>query len=219
VLTGLKGKTAVFLFTDGKFSETRGTKKPVQIARELAQAHDVSFYLISSATAAAEKGLLEAVAKVNASSRVIPLAAFTDFPSYLSGALYTLKTTTYERLKPNTQVVGFVTDDMLFDFNSPVIRSDYHEKLGMLGAFLQKNPDAYVVTAGFSDSIGNEEYNLGLSERRASGVKQYLVDTFGIDADRIVPLWFGELNPVGDNATKEGRRLNRRVEIAVGGIN
>jgi OOP family OmpA-OmpF porin len=219
LLTGLSGKTVVFIFTDGNFSQTRGTKKPLQIAQELAKSHDVSFYLVSSATAKAEKGLLQAVSKVNASSRVVPLAAFMDYPSYISGALFTVKTTSYVRLKPTTQVIGFLTNDMLFDFDSPTIRSEYIEKLDMLGAFLQKNPSAYVVAAGFSDSIGDEEYNLGLSERRTSSVKRYLVKNFGIEMDRIVPQWFGELNPVGDNATTTGRKLNRRVEITVGGIN
>ena len=219
VLPGLKGKTVVFMFTDGIFSKTYGTKKPIQIAQELAAAHDVSFYLISSATAAVEKELLEGVAKVNAASRVIPLADVMDYPDYISGALFTVKTTAYVRLKPVTEVVGFIANDMLFDFDSPAIRSEYNEKLDLLGAFLLENPDAHAVVAGFSDSTGDAEYNLALSALRALSVELYLVSNFDINPARIVPLWFGELNPVGDNATREGRQLNRRVEIAVGGIN
>ena len=157
-------------------------------------------------------------ARASTCSRVIPLTAFMDNPLYLSGALFTVKTSSYVRLKPTTQVVGVVADNMLFDYNSPAIRSEYNEKLDMLGDYLQKNPDAYVVAGGFADSTGEEEYNLALSERRAASVKDYLVNTFSIDANRIVTLWFGELNPVADNATDEGRQLNRRVEIAVGGL-
>jgi outer membrane protein OmpA-like peptidoglycan-associated protein len=156
---------------------------------------------------------------VNASSRAIPLAAFMAYPSYHSGALFTVKTTAYVRLRPTTQVVGFVANDMLFDWDSPAIRSDYFEKLDMLGDFLQKNPSAYVVAAGFSDSTGDAEYNLELSARRTLSFMAYLAGNFGIDPIRIVPLWFGELNPVGDNTTRSGRQLNRRVEIAVAGIN
>lgn len=81
--------------------------------------------------------------------------------------------------------------------------------------FLQQNPDAYVVVAGYTDSVADEEYNLGLSERRAETVKRALTNA-GIDGDRVVTLWFGEFNPVGDNATEEGRALNRRVRLAVG---
>ena len=52
------------------------------------------------------------------------------------------------------------------------------KKLDMLGDYLQKNPDAYVVAGGFADSSGDEEYNLALSERRAASVKDYLVNRF-----------------------------------------
>ena len=216
VVAGLSGKTAVIVFTDGTSSVVRGTKKPLQIAQEIVKDRDICFYLISSATEAVNAQLLESVSKVNACSRVIPLAAFMDNPLYLSGALFTVRTSSYVRLKPTTQVVGVVADDMLFDYDSSTIRSEYNEKLDMLGDYLQKNPEAYVVAAGFADSAGDDEYNLWLSKRRANNVKNYLVSTFNIDMNRVVPLWFGELNPVADNATEEGRQRNRRVEIAVG---
>ena len=88
----------------------------------------------------------------------------------------------------------------------------------MLGQFLQTTPSAFVVAAGFADNSGDEEYNLWISERRVANFKTYLVDNFAINGDRIVTLWYGELNPVADNETEEGRQLNRRVEVAVGGL-
>jgi OmpA-OmpF porin, OOP family len=218
VMAGLSGRTAVIIFTDGKFTVQRGIKKPLQIAQEIAREHDVDFYLISSATMDADKQLLAAVSKVSAGSRVVPLATFLDNPLYLSGALFIVKTTAYARLKPVTKVVGAVADPILFDFNSAELRPEYDEKKTMLVDFLQKNPNAYVVTAGFTDSAGSEEYNLGLSQRRAESVKRALTDA-GIDGDRIVTLWYGELDPIADNATEEGRQQNRRVEMAIGGIN
>jgi OOP family OmpA-OmpF porin len=216
VVTGLSGKTAIIMFTDGKVTRTRGTKKPLQIAQEIARDRDVCFYLISSATEAVNEQLLASVSNINTCSRVIPLTAFMDNPLYLSGALFTVKTSSYERLVPVTQVVGFVTNDMLFDFDSSVIRGEYEAKLDQLGSYLKGNPNAYVVAAGYTDSIGPEEYNLALSERRAESFKSRLVNNYGIDANRIVTLWFGDFNPVADNATSQGRRLNRRVEVAVG---
>ena len=216
VLAGLTGKTAIIMFTDGKISRAQKAKRPLQIVQEIAQDHDVCFYLISSATADVEKQLLDAVSTINACSRVIPMAAFMDNPTYLSGGLFTVKTTAYERLVPATRVVGFEANDMLFDFNSSDIRGEYTDKLAMLEDYLQKNPDAFVVAAGFSDSVGDEEYNLALSERRASSFKDYLVNNFNIDTNRIVTLWYSEINPVADNATDEGRQRNRRVEVAVG---
>ena len=219
VVAGLSGKTVVFMFTDGTYNRVRGTKKPLQIAQEIVKDKDVCFYLISSADEQAEKQVVNAVTQINSCSRVIPLATFLDNPQYTSGALFIVRTTAYERLIPTTEVVGVVADDMLFDFNSSDIRGEYNEKLAILGDYLQKNPAAFVVAAGFTDSVGSEEYNLWLSERRASRVKDYLVNKFNIDMDRIVTQWYGELNPAADNATEEGRQLNRRVEIAVGGIN
>jgi OOP family OmpA-OmpF porin len=205
----------VILFTDGTATRVRGPKSALQIAKEIAQDHDVCYYLISSATDDVNAKLLETVSKVNACSRVVPLNAFLDNPQYIGGALFTVKTTSYERLVPVTQVVGAKADNVLFDFNSADLRAEYGEKLKMLGDFLQQNPDAYVVAAGYADSVGDEEYNLGLSQRRAESIKSALTGA-GIDADRVVTLWFGELNPVGDNTSDEGRQLNRRVEIAVG---
>jgi OOP family OmpA-OmpF porin len=218
-LAGLSGRTAVLMFTDGNATVVRGPKKPLQIAQEIAKESDVCFYVISSATEAVNEQLVKSLASINSCSRVIPFDAFLENPHYLSGALFTIKTTSYEKLVPVEQVVGIVGKDMLFDFDSTEIRSEYHEKLQMLGEFLKNNPEAHVVAAGFTDNTGPEEYNLYLSEQRVTAVKTYLVENGGIDASRIATLWYGPLNPVGDNATKEGRQLNRRVELAVGGIN
>ena len=215
VLTVLSGKTAVIMFTDGTANVVRGPKKPLQIAQEIAKDHDVCFYLISSATEDLNKQMLESVSKINSCSRVIPIAAFMDNPQYLSGALFTVKTTSYTRLKPMTQTVGVFVDDVLFDHDSSVLRSEYNDKLNQLGDYLMKNPDAFLVVAGFADSTGDEEYNMWLSERRALSIKSYLLGTYDIDGERVVLQWFGEHNPAADNATEEGRQLNRRAELAV----
>jgi OmpA-OmpF porin, OOP family len=216
LVAGLSGKTAVIMFTDGTFTINRGIKRPLQIAQEITKDHDVCFYLISSAEANAEKQLLKGVTAVNPCSRVIPIGTFLDNPNYVGGALYTTKATSYQRLKPVTRVVGVEIENILFDFNSADLRGEYEEKLNMLGDYLKNNPDAYVVTSGYADSVGDEDYNMALSKRRAASAKAFLVDQVGIDADRIVDRWFGELNPTADNGTAQGRQLNRRVEIAVG---
>ena len=216
VLAGLSGKTAVIMFTDGTVTSMRGAKRPLQIAQEMARDNDVCFYLISSATADVEKQLVDVADQINACSRVIPLAQFLDNPLFMSGALFTVKSTSEVRIKPNTTVVGFLADDMRFDFDSSVIRGGYDEKIDILGSYLQNNPNAFVVAAGYTCNIGTEEYNLLLSERRAESFKSRLVDKYGIDGDRVVTLWYGPFNPVADNATSQGQQRNRRVEIAVG---
>ena len=83
---------------------------------------------------------------------------------------------------------------------------------------MKKNPNAYALLVGYTDSIGSEEYNLYLSNRRADNVGSYLMNNHGVSQDQIVVNWYGESNPVAGNDTEEGRAQNRRVEIAVGGI-
>ena len=68
---------------------------------------------------------------------------------------------------------------------------------------------------GHTDSDGSEEYNQALSIRRANAVKDFMVSE-GIDASIIDVSGKGELSPIADNRTREGRALNRRVEIHVG---
>ena len=80
-------------------------------------------------------------------------------------------------------------------------------------AMLKQEPEAVgVISAGHTDSIGTDAYNMKLSLRRAEAVKNYLVSE-GISAKRIKVEGFGEANPVASNATAEGRAQNRRVEL------
>lgn len=77
---------------------------------------------------------------------------------------------------------------------------------------LNRNKDLKVEIAGHTDSRGTEEYNQGLSQRRAKAVRDYLV-SHGVDASRLTVKGYGESQPVADNATDQGRAENRRVEL------
>ena len=79
---------------------------------------------------------------------------------------------------------------------------------------LRQYPDIRVEVAGHTDSIGSDQYNQGLSERRAKSVFDYLVGN-GIDSGRLNSRGYGESAPIADNATREGRQRNRRVELVV----
>jgi outer membrane protein OmpA-like peptidoglycan-associated protein len=68
--------------------------------------------------------------------------------------------------------------------------------------------------AGHTDSTGAAEYNQKLSERRAAAVAQYL-ESQGLATNRVVTIGAGETRPVADNATAQGRQLNRRVELTL----
>ena len=218
VIAGLSGKTVVFIFSDGKLVVSDVGKKPKEIAREIAAKNDVAFYVISSATGEKEKQLLEAVSSINASSRVIPLEAFVYNPGFVSGALFDIVETAVVKLTPVEKIVGFVLDDILFDFNSADIKPEYVEQLDKLGQFLEANPSTFVVMDGYADSTGPEEASLWVSRNRVLSVAAYLVENFDIDPLRVAPMWYGELNPTADNSSADGRAMNRRVESAVGGL-
>ncbi len=102
-----------------------------------------------------------------------------------------------------------------FDTNKYEIRKADLSDLEKAVEFVKKYPGCKVSVDGYTDSQGTEEYNQGLSERRAGAVKKYLLDHGATDADKITSRGFGESNPIADNATAKGRFENRRVEIVI----
>jgi OOP family OmpA-OmpF porin len=100
-----------------------------------------------------------------------------------------------------------------FAFDRAIVKNIYHDHLTKVANFLKTYPDTIAVVEGHTDSIGSEQYNLQLSQKRAENVRKHLID-YGIDPTRLVAKGFGESRPVSDNKTKEGRQKNRRV-IAV----
>jgi outer membrane protein OmpA-like peptidoglycan-associated protein len=71
------------------------------------------------------------------------------------------------------------------------------------------------VVAGYTDSVGHEDYNYELGQRRATSVAGYLVGKKGLDPMQVRVVSYGASKPVADNSTPSGRRINRRVEILV----
>jgi OOP family OmpA-OmpF porin len=218
VLQGLSGKTVVYIFSDGTYSGTPGMREPEDYTREFANKYNVCFYIIGAAQDNLAQKRLNDMAKANACSRVISFEKFIENPEYTTGALYTVKATERIETLTETRIVGLKVDSILFGFDKASVRTSYVDEVDALGMFLQKNPAAYVLLEGYTDSTGPEEYNLGLSLRRAESIANYVMDNYMISGDRIVVNYYGSANPVGDNATAEGRAMNRRVEIAVGGL-
>ena len=87
--------------------------------------------------------------------------------------------------------------------------------LDKAAGLLKSHERVVVEVAGHTDSVGSEEYNQKLSERRAIAVKDYL-ESKGITATRLSAVGYGEAQPVASNDTDEGRAQNRRVEIVMG---
>jgi OOP family OmpA-OmpF porin len=212
ILSGLSGRTVVFLFSDGSYSRWSGEfRTPLEIAKELAGKHDVCFNVISNAKGAAQEALLKNMASINACSRVISFEDFFENKAYQSGALFVINKGVFPILFTRDRVAGFETKNILFDFDNSEIKPGFNSELDALGGFLQANRGSEVTLVGFTDNTGSAEYNLGLSRRRAETVAKYLMTNFNIDGDRIAVFWYGDALPIAGNDTPEGRRQNRRV--------
>jgi OOP family OmpA-OmpF porin len=104
----------------------------------------------------------------------------------------------------------------LFAFNSSELTENSKEAINELTDKLKSFEEIdEIEIAGYADTTGSEDYNQQLSERRAEVIKEKLISEYGIDPDIITMRGYGESNPVASNATKEGRRLNRRAEIKI----
>jgi outer membrane protein OmpA-like peptidoglycan-associated protein len=84
-----------------------------------------------------------------------------------------------------------------------------------LANFMKQYPQTTTVVEGHTDSVGTDAYNQKLSERRANAVREVLVNQYGVGGTRVNAVGYGESRPVADNATEEGRAINRRVEAEV----
>ena len=99
-----------------------------------------------------------------------------------------------------------------FEFDSAKLTADSIAKLEHAVATLKRNADDKIEIAGHTDSQGNDEYNMGLSERRAQAVADYLI-SHGANASNLTVKGYGETQPVADNGSEAGRAANRRVEL------
>jgi outer membrane protein OmpA-like peptidoglycan-associated protein len=106
--------------------------------------------------------------------------------------------------------------DVLFDTGSATLKPGAREKLARVAGILSLHPDLHIEIEGHTDSVGSDQYNQGLSERRAASVRAYLVQQ-RIPAAAVDAEGFGESRPVATNATSAGRQQNRRVELVVSG--
>src|SRR5579864_3636360 len=121
-------------------------------------------------------------------------------------------------LQTRDTVRGLVVNmpDVLFDFNKYTLKPAARERLARVSGIVLAYPDLKLEIEGHTDSIGSEEYNQKLSEERAGSVRGYLISS-GVKPDIVSAVGLGKSNPVADNSTAAGRKLNRRVEMVVSG--
>ena len=104
--------------------------------------------------------------------------------------------------------------DVLFESGKAQLKSGAAGNLNTLVMFLNNYPNRTVLIEGYTDSVGSDDYNQGLSSRRAESVQAYLVGQ-GIDRGRLTASGLGESAPVADNESAMGRQMNRRVEVII----
>lgn len=104
--------------------------------------------------------------------------------------------------------------DVLFDTGKATLKPGAQSTLDRLAMFLKQSPDSSVVIEGHTDSVGSEDYNLELSQRRAEAVRAALLGR-NVDAQRVAAIGKGKSEPVAGNDTAAGRQQNRRVEIVI----
>ena len=116
---------------------------------------------------------------------------------------------------PPPKVVDRLTVRVNFDLDKAIIRPADEAELQRAVAFVKKYPGSKLSIEGHTDSLASEEYNQGLSLRRATAVRDYFVKGGVADISRMTVVGRGESMPIADNGTPEGRFQNRRVEILI----
>jgi outer membrane protein OmpA-like peptidoglycan-associated protein len=101
-----------------------------------------------------------------------------------------------------------------FEHNKAVIKPSSFKILDEIAEIFINNPDYIIEVQGHTDNVGQYDYNIDLSERRAYEVRRYLVSK-GVPAARLIAHGYGPKIPIADNQTKAGRAKNRRVEFSI----
>jgi outer membrane protein OmpA-like peptidoglycan-associated protein len=116
--------------------------------------------------------------------------------------------------KPTDRGLVLTLGDVLFASGRADLKAGAGSNLNKLVAFLNRYPDRTAVIEGYTDSVGSDDYNQGLSERRAASVKSYLAGQ-GVDSIRLSSSGKGGSDPVAGNDSAAGRQQNRRVEVII----
>lgn len=135
----------------------------------------------------------------------IDLTVGDDIPDEINQDMY---------LMPMVTQATITLNNIFFDFDKSSLKQGSYAELNRLVTFLKESPAVRIKISGHTDSVGDGEYNMRLSQRRAKSVTQYLTSK-GIGANRIDTAWYGEMKPLAGNDTAEGRSKNRRVEMTI----
>jgi OmpA-OmpF porin, OOP family len=118
------------------------------------------------------------------------------------------------QVAPVQENVTIVLNNVFFAFDQATLLAESFPELDRIITLMKEKTGMQIEISGHTDNTGPEQYNLGLSERRAKAVVKYLTEQ-GVEVSRITTTFFGESKPVDTNNNRDGRRKNRRVEFKI----
>lgn len=222
VAPATSGKTALIMFTDGVWN---AGVDPVASAKNLySQNSDLCIHVVSYADTPEGQQTIDAIKALSGCSVVVDAKSLESDTAMAQFA----KDVLYEERKPAPKPAPkvapapapapapvakeIITFNLLFDFDKADIKDEMIPVLEEVKMILKEDSGTDFVLSGHTDSSGPEVYNQGLSERRAASVKKWLTDN-GVAASRLEAVGYGETRAKYNNDTREGRKLNRRVEL------
>lgn len=205
VINNMTPRAAVILVTDG--ASNRGVSPVDEVKAVYASNPNVCFHVISLADTDEGKQTIAEIAALN--SCTVVADGFELFQSDAAVDKFVGDVFCQELVIIEEDVV--VLRGVNFAFDSSALNDTAQGILDEAARVINQHPDMNVRLLGWTDSIGTDAYNKGLSQRRANAVKAYLVD-HGVSASRIIAEGMGKSFRY-DNATEEGRYMNRRVEL------
>ena len=214
-LEGKSGRAALVIFTDGLPDDE---DRALAAAQNLQKAHtgEVCIHTVQLGTEPAGADFLARLSALSGgcgssrpASQIDSAASFND----LTADVFLGDASVLPPVGAGPCSARIVLRGINFNFDSSEVRAEDAVILDAAIEQLTACPDFPFSVEGYTDSSGAEAYNLGLSNRRADAVRDYLVNG-GVDESRLETLGRGEADPLGDNATRDGRAQNRRVTLS-----
>lgn len=213
-LKATQGKTAMVIVSDGKDMG----KAPLDAANALKAKYGdrLCIYTVLVGDDEAGGALLKALAATTGCGAAVTADQIASGPQMADFVKTVLLEPVAKPVKaqmpPKSERGTWVFKDIKFEFDKATLMASSYPTLENIYAALRDNPEIKVEIQGHTDSVGTDQYNLGLSQRRAQTVMQYLKDK-GIAATRMTAKGYGESQPIDTNKTVAGRANNRRVEL------
>jgi OmpA-OmpF porin, OOP family len=239
------GRNAIIVVSDGRENTGEGS---VKVAAALAEKYGVCFHTISFAdTVNGNQPLLDAITALKPCGVGVSAAQLADdaaLQKFVKDVFYDDATAvdpcsldddgdgvnncidkcpdTIKGMAVDADgcpIADIVTLKINFDFDKSDIKPQYHQELADFASYMRQQQSFTVVEiAGHTDSVGSDEYNQKLSERRAKAVRDYLVNELGMDTNLFSAVGYGESKPIATNDTDAGRAENRRILAELKGV-